>query len=147
MQNSSNKLRSQAYIHIGMIIILLSRANMDRELIMADQQNDTIFREIQRWSLKFRCLLLVLCLSGATGGVFSAAAMITQDSLRLAAVLVTVVCGVFIPLGIGLLIWVNRLETEVRSYGLYIHYFPFHTRFKRLSTEYVEDTELNLPRR
>ena len=29
-------------------------------------------------------------------------------------VLVRVVCVVLIPLGIGLMIWVNRLETEVR---------------------------------
>jgi hypothetical protein len=108
---------------------------MDREYIMADQQNDTIFREIQRWSLKFRCLLLVLCLLGAAGGVTSTVAILTKDSPQWALLFVTVVCGVLIPLGIGPLIWVNRLDTEVHRDGLYIRYFPFHTHFKRFKAE------------
>jgi hypothetical protein len=88
---------------------------MDKELIMAEQQNDTIFRETQRWSLKFRCLLLVLCLLGAAGGVFSTVAILTKDSSQWALLLVTVVCGVLIPLGIGLLIWVNRLNPAIEQ--------------------------------
>jgi hypothetical protein len=33
------------------------------------------------------------------------------------------------------LIWVARLETEVRQDGLYLRYAPFHRRFRRFKAE------------
>jgi hypothetical protein len=40
-----------------------------------------------------------------------------------------------LPIGIGGLFWVLKLETEVRPDGLYVRYFPFHIHFKRFGAE------------
>ena len=98
---------------------------------MMRQHNDTIFREVQRWSLKLRGLVLTLCLLGAAGGVVSTGAILAKEPIEWIPLLTASVCGVLLPLGIGLLIWVSRLETEVRHDGLYIRYFPFHAHFRR----------------
>lgn len=98
---------------------------------MIEQTNEAVYREVQRWSLRSRCLLLALCLLGAAGGVFSAVVIFTQDPRQWASLPVIAICGILVPAGIGLLIWVARLETEVRQDGLYIRYVPFHRHFKR----------------
>jgi hypothetical protein len=98
---------------------------------MIGQPNGVVYREVQRWSLRTRCLLLVSCLLGAVGGVVSTIMTFTQKADPWASLLVVVLCGVLLPIGIGFLIWVARLETEVRQDGLYIRYVPFHRHFKR----------------
>lgn len=102
---------------------------------MIEQTDEAVYREVQRWSLRARCLLLVLCLLGVAGGVFSAVVILTQDARQWASLPVIVICGILVPAGIGFLIWVARLETEVRQDGLYIRYVPFHRRFKRFKAE------------
>ena len=61
--------------------------------------------------------------------------ILTQDPHQWALLPVVVICGILVPAGIGFLIWVARLETEVRQDGLYIRYVPFHRRFKRFKAE------------
>ncbi len=39
------------------------------------------------------------------------------------------------PIGIAVLFWLLKLETEVRHDGLYVRYFPFHIHFKRLGAD------------
>ena len=102
---------------------------------MIEQNNEAVYHEVQRWSLRSRCLLLVLCLLGAAGGVVSTVVILAQDARQWASLPVVVICGILVPAGIGLLIWVARLETEVRQDGLYIRYVPFHRRFKRFKAE------------
>ena len=58
-----------------------------------------------------------------------------QGSSEVLAVILLIVAGVVLPIGIGGLFWVLKLETEVRPDGLYIRYFPFHIHFKRFSTD------------
>jgi len=102
---------------------------------MVEQRNEAVFREVQRWSFRSRCLLLVLCLLGAAGGVVSTIVILAQDTRQWPSVLAAIVCGTLVPLGIGLLVWVARMETEVRSDGVYIRYVPFHRRFRRFKAE------------
>jgi len=102
---------------------------------MIEQTDEAVYREVQRWSLRSRCLLLVLCVLGVAGGVFSAAVILTQDPHQWPLLPVVVICGILVPAGIGFLIWVARLETEVRQGGLYIRYVPFHRRFKKFKAE------------
>lgn len=102
---------------------------------MIEQTDEAVYREVQRWSLRSRCLLLVLCVLGVTGGVFSAVVILTQDPHQWASLPVVVICGILVPAGIGVLIWVARLETEVRQDGLYIRYVPFHRLFRRFKAE------------
>lgn len=107
--------------------------------VMVNHRDDTIFREVQRWSLKLRGLVLALCLLGAAGGVVSTVVILTRSSVGWAPLLVTIVCGVLIPFGVGLLIWVCRLETEVRRDGLYVRYFPFHAHFRRFGADELSE--------
>ncbi|MCP4612927.1 MAG: hypothetical protein GY845_29900 [Planctomycetes bacterium] len=50
-------------------------------------------------------------------------------------ILTLVIAGIFVPIVIGGLFWLLKLETEVRSDGLYVRYFPFHINFKRFATD------------
>jgi len=102
---------------------------------MIEQTDEAVYREVQRWSLGSRCLLLVLCVLGVTGGVFSAVVILAQHPRQWASLPVIVICGILVPVGIGFLIWIARLETEVRQDGLYIRYVPFHRHFKRFQAE------------
>lgn len=102
---------------------------------MIERQDEAVYREVQRWSFRFRCLLLALCLLGAAGGVISTITMLVRNTGQWSSLLVAVVCGILVPTGIGLLIWVARLETEVRQDGLYLRYAPFHRRFRRFKAE------------
>ena len=49
--------------------------------------------------------------------------------------MVTIVCGIIVPIAIALLFKVAKLETEVRSDALYIRYFPFHIDYKKFAKE------------
>lgn len=102
---------------------------------MTNQQKNIIYHEIQKWSLGFRCFLLVLLAATSVFGVFATVREITDGSAQPAAVLLILICGVLIPLGIAYLIWIFRLETEVRQNGLRIRFFPFHRDFKVFELE------------
>lgn len=102
---------------------------------MANKQNNIIYHEIQKWSLGFRFFLLVLLAATSVFGVFATVREITDGSSQPAAVLLILFCGVLVPLGIAYLIWVFRLETEVRTNGLHIRFFPFHRDFKAFRIE------------
>jgi len=102
---------------------------------MLDQESNVVFREVQRWGLGFRCLLVVFLLLAAAVGVFAGVMSMRQEPTELPGVVIAVSCGVLIPLGIAVLLWVTRLETEVRTDGLYVRYFPFHRRFRRFDAE------------
>lgn len=100
------------------------------ENTMVDQRNNVIYREVQRWSVRFRCFLLVLLMLTVVVCVLATAIEIIHGSARLGEILVIISCGVLVPLGIAYLIWVSRLETEVRQDSLCVRYFPFHRSFR-----------------
>ena len=102
---------------------------------MLEQDTNLVFREVQRWGLGFRCLLVVFLLLAAAVGVFAGVMGMRQELMELPGVVIAISCGVLIPLGTAVLVWVNRLETEVRTDGLYVRYFPFHRRFRRFGAE------------
>ena len=82
---------------------------------MADERHGVVDREVRSWSLKFRCILLVLIVLIAAAGIFGAVTTVMDDSAGFASGLVIALCGIVMPLGVGLLIWFNRIETEVNS--------------------------------
>lgn len=106
---------------------------------MLEQDTNLVFREVQRWGLGFRCLLVVLLLLAVAVGVFAGVTGMRQEPIELPGVVIAVSCGVLIPLGIAVLIWVSRLETEVRTDGLYVRYFPFHRRFRKFGAEELSE--------
>mgnify|MGYP001105476619 CR=1 FL=1 len=106
---------------------------------MVEQYGDAVYREVQRWSLKFRLLVCGLCVLGAAGGAIPTAMVLMRGEAGWRALLVGVGCGVLVPIGVGLLIWVFRLETEVRVDGVYIRCVPFHRGFKRFEAAEVSE--------
>ncbi|MFC1780689.1 hypothetical protein ACFLZ8_00305 [Planctomycetota bacterium] len=49
--------------------------------------------------------------------------------------ILAIVAGIGVPIAIAVLFVLLRLETEVRSDGLYVRFSPFHIRFKRFDPE------------
>jgi len=98
-------------------------------------QSGVVFREVQRWGLWLRGLVLALCLLGAAGGVAATVAGLAHDGRLWAPLVLSVVAGVLVPIGVAVLIWIARLETEIRPDGLYLRYLPFHRRFRRFAVE------------
>ena len=102
---------------------------------MADEDTNVVFKEVQRWGLGFRCVVVGSLLLGAALGGYAAAMSLREEPPNMVAAVIAISCGVVMPLGIVVLFWVNRLEAEVRADGLYIRFFPFHLRFKRFGAE------------
>jgi len=46
--------------------------------------------------------------------------------------------GFAIILAVTVLFWILRLETKVKEDGIYVKFFPFHTRFKRYDWELLK---------
>ena len=62
-----------------------------------------------------------------------------QGPPEILPVILLVVAGVFVPIGITALFFLLKLETEVRSDGLYARYFPFHIKFKRFAADELSE--------
>lgn len=82
-----------------------------------------------------RCLVGASLLLAAASGVYAAVMSLREEPPNVVGAAIGVLCGVALPLGVAVLIWVNRLETQVRSDGLYVRFFPFHLHFKRFGAE------------
>lgn len=100
-----------------------------------EQDGEVVFREVQRWGAPVRWLMVFSLLLAAACGVFAAVVSMREEPANMVGALIGISCGVIMPLGITGLFWVNRLETEVRSDGLYVRFFPFHLHFKKFGAE------------
>lgn len=101
---------------------------------MTDENNDVIFREVQRFSLWLRAVFAL-----------SMAAAVVVDSIALNSMLAEtyppsrvstaslVVFGIVLPIALTALLWAAKLETEVRSEALYVRLFPFHIRYRKIT--------------
>ncbi len=102
---------------------------------MLNDETDVIFREEQRFGLWLRW---AIALSMAVTVVLDVFAL-RQESLhqppRTSQIISLIIVGVLLPIAIALLFWLLKLETEVRTDGLYVRFFPFHIRFKKFTTE------------
>jgi len=102
---------------------------------MFEQDGNVIFREVQKWGTWFRWLLVFSMLVAVAGSGYAAVMILKKEPENMTEVLIAVSCGVIIPIILGVLFWINRLETEVRTDGLYVRFFPFHLSFKRFGAE------------
>jgi hypothetical protein len=98
--------------------------NQDKVLIYREQQKFSLFL---RWfvyiSMIFAALLSIL-------SVWEAAS--DQVSPNIRQIIVGVLVGTGVPIAIAVLFMYIRFETEVRSDGLYVRYYPFHIHFKKI---------------
>lgn len=102
---------------------------------MLEEYGDIAFREVQRFGGWFRLFVAGSLVAAAGLGGYATAMSLIEEPANMVAAVISVSCGVVMPLGIVVLFWINRLETEVRADGLYIRFFPFHLRFKRFAGE------------
>ncbi len=92
-------------------------------------ENGLIFREEQRFAGWFRwlfALVIVLVL-------FLLWYSEKKEGQSLPGI--AVVIAIIVPATLAVLFWVAKLETQVRSDGLYVRLFPFHINFKKFAFE------------
>lgn len=103
------------------------------------EKNDLIFREVQAFSLWLRLLLVLsMALAVAISG-FALRETITQPKTPnvFVPILLTAV-AMAIPIAAAILFLIIKLETEVRSDGLYVRFYPIHIRYKKFTADNLQ---------
>jgi hypothetical protein len=99
---------------------------------MKDGSTFCFYREVQR----FRQLWLWLLVAGICGlSIWSFVQQLIMDKpfgQNPAPDVVVVVIAAIFGLGFPVLFYSINLTTEVRSDGLYVRFFPFHLKFRRI---------------
>ena len=103
---------------------------------MIDKE-DLVFREVQKFSLWICRLPLVLVMVLTTGiMVYAIGDMMHERNPPSVFVLIILgIIGIGVPILVAFLFLLVRLETEVRSDGLYVRFFPIHIRYKKFTAE------------
>jgi hypothetical protein len=95
-----------------------------------DGSNVPIFHEEQKFDIWLRWFIYILMAMAAGFSVFTL--KITEQSpLNSPEMILAIVVGVGVSLAIAVLFALAKLETEVRSDGIYVRYKPFHIHFRR----------------
>lgn len=97
-----------------------------------DEANELIFREEQKFGLWLRVAVIfsvpvivaIVGLAGASEGVLDELSFILPS-----------LAGILLTSAIAALFSALELQTEVRSDGLYVRFFPFHIRYKKFTAE------------
>lgn len=98
------------------------------------QENEVLFREVQDFKGKLRLIHIFLAIAIA-GTCFAVTVAIIKNPDKSLGSILSTAGGVIITVGLAVLFMVLKLETEVRSDGLYVRYFPFHLKFKKINPE------------
>ena len=96
------------------------------------RESELIFSEEQKFSYWLRWLIALSMALAVSLSIFSLTNTFSDGSSSDIWPIITV--GICLPITIGILFLLSKLETEVRSDGLYIRYFPIHINFKRFAT-------------
>ena len=100
------------------------------------EEIELIYREEQRFGSWLRWLIALLMALAVPFSIFSLTKIPSeQGSSDILPILTLIIVGICVPIAVALLFWVLKLETEVRSDGLYIRFFPAHIHFKRFGVE------------
>ncbi len=100
------------------------------------EETELIFREEQRFALWLRWLVVLSMALAVPPSIFSLINIPSeQGSPEILPIILLTIAGIFVPIAIAVLFLLLKLETKVRSDGLYIRYFPFHINFKRFTAE------------
>lgn len=98
------------------------------------EETNILCREVQRWGLAFRLLLVIPLAAGAALAILAAITTPPPTSSPAWDVLVTA-CPVAVLAGIAVLVFTLRLETQIRPDGIYVRFQPFHRRFRAFKAE------------
>lgn len=103
------------------------------------EENSLIFREVQTFSSWLRLLLVLsMALAVAISG-FALRETITQPKTPnvFVPILLTAIT-MAIPIAAAILFLIIKLETEVRSDGLYVRFYPIHIRYKKFTADNLQ---------
>ena len=101
-----------------------------------NEETELIYSEEQKFSPWLRWLIAASMVLVVPFSIFSLTKMNSeQDTSELAVILPLIIGGLFVPIAVALLFGMLKLQTQVRSDGLYIRFFPFHISFKRFTAE------------
>ena len=98
------------------------------------QEKEIVFREVQSFRGKFRLMHFFLAIAIA-GACFAITIAILKNPDKTPGSILAQAGGIILTIGIVALFIVLKLETKVRSDGLYVRYFPFHFKFKKINPE------------
>ncbi len=100
------------------------------------QETDIIYREEQKFALWLRWMVYISMSLAVLLTVFALKIeYTTRGSEEIYEILLAIIVGIGVPITLAVLFILLKLETEVRSDGIYVRYLPFHIQFKRLAPE------------
>ena len=95
-----------------------------------------IFREEQKFATWLRWLVYLSMGVAACVSIFALKGEFAgQNPPGTQEVILAIIGGVVVPVLVGAFFLLLKLETEVRSDGLYIRFAPFHIHFKRFAPD------------
>ncbi|MHC4757478.1 MAG: DUF6141 family protein [Planctomycetota bacterium] len=102
------------------------------------QGSNIVFKEVQRFSLWLRITLALLMGVILVMDFFPLREKIYPSGEFVTITLFTLF-GILLPLGCAVLFLIFKLETVVRSDGLYVRLFPLHLRFKKFTLDNIRE--------
>ena len=100
-----------------------------------DEQYDVIFHEEQKFSKWVYWLIIVVTIISIGAIVVAIKTEAAKENIPSAGELFGLIVGMVIPVIIGVLFAFLKLETQVRTDGLYVRFFPIHINFKKFTPE------------
>ncbi|MFC1738831.1 DUF6141 family protein [Planctomycetota bacterium] len=101
-----------------------------------NDENNVIFHEEQKFSLWIRIAVLIVMFDAVTLSYLALHEMLTQQqSYETQPIIRHIIVGILLPITIAVLFLMLKLETQVRTDGLYVRLLPIHIRFKRFSPD------------
>ena len=95
-----------------------------------------IYREQQKFAAWLRWLVYLSMALAVWISVFALKKEFAEQSQPgILEILLAFIVGIGVPIAIAVLFVFLKLETEVRSDGVYVRFLPFHIHFKRFATE------------
>jgi hypothetical protein len=100
-----------------------------------DDETDIIFREVQKFASWLRWVIAPSMAVAVVFGMFALRQESLQPPPHTPQIVALIILGILLPIAIAVLFSLLKLETEVRTDGLYIRFFPFHVQFKKFTAE------------
>ncbi len=102
---------------------------------MMDDETDVIFREVQKFASWLHWVVAPSMAVAVVFGMFALRQESLQPPPRTTQIVALIILGILLPIAIAVLFSLLKLETEVRTNGLYVRFFPFHINFKTFTAE------------
>jgi hypothetical protein len=102
---------------------------------MMNDKSEVIFREVQRFASWLRWVVAPSMAVAVVFGMFALRQESLQQPPRTPQIVALIILGILLPIAIAVLFSLLKLETEVRTDGLYVRFFPFHINFKIFTVE------------